>query len=65
MRPELGADPDRIAVGGPSAGGNLSTVLCLNTLRSGEPQPALQALLYPVTDLSQALPSRVEYGEGF
>ncbi|MPZ96835.1 MAG: alpha/beta hydrolase fold domain-containing protein [Propionibacteriales bacterium] len=62
---ELGADPERIAVGGDSAGGNLSAALCLRAREEGLPQPRLQVLVYPGTDFSQELPSRLEYAEGF
>lgn len=46
----LGIDPDRIAVCGDSAGGNLSAVLCLVARDCGIPLPKAQMLLYPVTD---------------
>jgi acetyl esterase len=62
---ELGADPDRIAVGGDSAGGNLSTALCLQNRESGNPQPAMQLLLYPVTDAVGGQQSRDTFAEGF
>ncbi len=47
---ELGADPDRIAVGGDSAGGNLSAVMAMRARAAGGPAIALQVLVYPVTD---------------
>jgi acetyl esterase len=37
----------RIAVGGDSAGGNLTAALCLRLRRLGLPQPAGQMLIYP------------------
>jgi acetyl esterase len=61
----LGADPDRMAVGGDSAGGNLSTALCLQNRDAGNPQPAMQLLLYPVTDAVGGQQSRDTYAEGF
>jgi acetyl esterase len=61
---ELGADPARIAVGGDSAGGNLSAALCLQTRGSG-PQPAMQLLLYPPTDVVGEQRSRETFAEGF
>lgn len=62
---ELGIDPARIAIGGDSAGGNLSAVTCLEQKRDGVMQPRLQVLLYPATDLTRAMPSHRVYGNGF
>ncbi|HEY2333442.1 MAG TPA: alpha/beta hydrolase [Solirubrobacterales bacterium] len=62
---QLGADPDRIAVGGDSAGGNLATALCLQLRDSGGPMPAMQLLLYPVTDVVGGQQSRDTFAEGF
>ena len=46
----LGGDPTRVAVGGDSAGGNLSAAITLLARDRGGPQFACQLLLYPVTD---------------
>ena len=62
---DVGADPQRIAVGGDSAGGNLSIAVCLRAREEGLLQPAAQILVYPATDFSQRLPSRTMFGEGF
>jgi acetyl esterase len=62
---ELGADPARIAVGGDSAGGNLSAVVSLLAREGGGPKPALQLLIYPVTDTEGTMRSRLTYAEGF
>jgi acetyl esterase len=62
---ELGADPERMAVGGDSAGGNLSTALCLQNRDVGNPQPAMQLLLYPVTDAVGGQQSRDTFAGGF
>lgn len=48
----LGIDPNRIAVGGDSAGGNLATVVAVVARDKGGPPLVLQLLVYPVTDLS-------------
>ena len=48
----LGIDPNRIAVGGDSAGGNLAAVVAQECARVGGPQPAWQMLFVPVTDLT-------------
>jgi acetyl esterase len=62
---ELGADPARIAVAGDSAGGNLAAVVSLLARDLDGPKPALQALIYPVTDVGRAHRSRDLYAEGF
>ena len=62
---ELGADRGRIAVGGDSAGGNLSTALCLQARGGGGPMPAMQLLLYPPTDVVGEGASRETFAEGF
>ena len=46
---ELGADPDRIGVGGDSAGGNLAAATAIHAARTGLPC-RLQLLVYPATD---------------
>jgi acetyl esterase/lipase len=47
---ELGIDASRIAVAGASAGGALAAAVALAARDRGMPLPALQMLLYPVTD---------------
>lgn len=58
---ELGGDPDRVAVGGDSAGGNLAALVAL---RLGT-RLRHQLLVYPVTDLTLSHPSITENGEGY
>ncbi|MET9214796.1 MULTISPECIES: alpha/beta hydrolase [unclassified Nocardia] len=48
--PELGIDPDRVAVGGDSAGGNLAAALCLHRREEGSTLPVAQVLAYPAVD---------------
>ncbi len=62
---ELGVDPERIAVGGDSAGGNLSAVVSVLAREGGGPAPALQLLIYPVTDAEGKMASRRTYAHGF
>lgn len=61
----LGIDPDRIAVGGDSAGGNLAAVIAQQTVQAGTASPAFQLLIYPATDFFSTAPSRLTYAEGF
>jgi len=61
----LGIDPRRIAVGGDSAGGNLAAVVALLARDAGTPQIALQALLYPVTDVGIEWPSYQAFADGY
>jgi len=44
----LGMDPERIAVSGDSAGGNLAAYLAQEMNRTDGPMPAFQLLLYPL-----------------
>ncbi|GAB3322708.1 alpha/beta hydrolase [Haloplanus salinarum] len=46
----VGGDPDRVAVGGDSAGGNLAAAVTLLARERDGPELAHQVLLYPVTD---------------
>jgi acetyl esterase len=62
---ELGADPSRIGVGGDSAGGNLAALVAVRSRDAGIPQPVLQALLYPVCDMSAETRSRRLFSDGF
>ena len=61
---DFGLDPERIAVGGDSAGGNLSAALCLKQRDTGGPMPTAQLLIYPTTDLDSDFPSMEEFAEG-
>jgi len=62
---ELGAEPSRVGVGGDSAGGNLAALVALRSRDEGVLQPALQALIYAVLDLSAETPSRTLFSDGF
>jgi acetyl esterase len=61
----LGADPSRLAIGGDSAGGNLSAVAAQRAAREGGPALALQLLLYPGTDRTTPYPSLELFSDGF
>ena len=57
---ELGINPDRIAVGGDSAGGNLAAIVCQQ-----RPVPIVfQMLIYPATDMTASFPSHIENAGG-
>lgn len=60
---EWGADPQRLAVMGDSAGGNLAAVVTLMARDRSGPAITFQALLYPATDLTLASPSIDENAE--
>jgi acetyl esterase len=62
----LGIDRNRISVGGDSAGGNLAAVVALKSRDEHGPAIALQAMVYPVTDLSSFdTDSYHEFAEGY
>ena len=60
-----GVDTSKIAVGGDSAGGNLSIAVGLSCKASQFPQPCFQLLLYPVTDYTMSFPSIAEFSSGY
>ena len=62
---EFDIDPNRIAVGGDSAGGNLAATVCLVARDRGGPKIAFQLLVYPVTDYEDDRPSSHEFAEGY
>jgi acetyl esterase len=57
---ELGGDPDRIAVGGDSSGGNLAIGVTLLARQRGGPHLVHQLLVYPNTDFHSDTPSMRE-----
>ncbi|MCW5745339.1 MAG: alpha/beta hydrolase [Alphaproteobacteria bacterium] len=57
--------PDKIAVGGDSAGGNLAAVVCQQTKSAGERMPAFQMLIYPATDSATQSHSRRTLGDRY
>ncbi|WP_338673559.1 alpha/beta hydrolase [Streptomyces sp. SCSIO 30461] len=62
---ELGVDPQRIAVGGDSAGGNLAAAVSQAVMKRQGPRPSHQFLFYPATDLTRRYPSRERLANGF
>jgi len=61
---QLGADPNRIAVGGDSAGGYLSAVTAILAAQSGI-AVKYQLLIYPLTNMAEQSTSRALFGEGY
>jgi acetyl esterase len=59
----VGADRDRLAVGGDSAGGTLAATTAIVAAREGLPL-ARQLLIYPGTDMSGDTDSRRLFGKG-
>ncbi len=63
----LGIDPQRLAIGGDSAGGNLSAAACIGLRDNPEVsvQPAHQLLIYPATIMWQDTPSYHAKGKDY
>jgi len=59
----LRVDPNKIAVGGDSAGGNLAAVVAQQT-RKDALRPAFQLLIYPATDFTMSMPSINQMARG-
>jgi len=62
---ELGIDPQRVVVGGDSAGATLAAVVCQHARQNAWPQIAAQCLICPVLDFDETSPSRREFAEGY
>lgn len=61
----LGADPERLVVGGDSAGGNLAAVATIMARDRGSPTPAAQLLIYPVIAADFDTESYRLFGQGY
>ena len=61
----IGGDPKRLAVGGDSAGGNLSAAVCLMARDRGGPKIGYQLLLYPVTQHGYDTESYRQNADGY
>ena len=62
---KIGADPERIAVGGDSAGGNLAAVTALLARENEKPAICFQLLVYPIADYACLSPSYEKYASGY
>lgn len=60
---DLGGDPARLAVMGDSAGGNLAAVVSILARDDAGPAIAHQTLVYPVTDMTDAIQEDRSYVE--
>jgi acetyl esterase len=54
-----------VAIGGDSMGGGFAAIVCQELKRAGEPQPVLQLLVYPCTDVASQTPSMTTYADAF
>lgn len=61
----VGIDPQRLAVGGDSAGGNISAALAQACSAGRGPALRLQVLVYPATDLAVEFPSLHQNASGY
>ena len=62
---DLGVDPERVAVAGDSAGGNLAAAVAIKARDVGSPQIRFQLLIYPVVEPDFETNSYRERAEGF
>ena len=62
---DLSIDPDRVAVSGDSAGGNLAAFLCQELARREGNEPAFQLLFYPLLQFVDIKSKGLSFQEGF
>jgi acetyl esterase/lipase len=61
----FGAPAGVAAIGGDSIGGGFAAAICQELRRTGEPQPALQMLVYPCVDVACESASMTIYADAF
>jgi acetyl esterase/lipase len=61
----FGAPAGHAAVGGESMGANFAAVICQTLKQAGEPQPALQLLIYPMVDFASETRSMSLYADAY
>ncbi len=62
---QLGVDPNRIAVGGDSAGGGLAASVAQLAQAAGAPHLGFQLLMFPVTQVGGDTPSLRDFAKGY
>ncbi len=62
---EINGNPTRLAIGGDSAGGNLTAVVAQMARDRGGPKLVFQLLIYPATDFTFSGPSITENADGY
>src|SRR5476649_2766376 len=63
--PSVGIDPNKLAVGGDSAGGNLAAAAAIWARDNNGPKLRMQLLAYPVTDLVARTESYKTFDDGY
>lgn len=63
--PSIGVDPEKIAVVGDSAGGNMAAAVTLLAKQRGGPRILAQVLFYPTVDCNFGTPSYEQFGQGY
>jgi len=61
----FGAPEGVASIGGDSMGGNFAAIVAQEMKRTGEPQPALQLLIYPAVDVASETQSMTTYAEAY
>lgn len=61
----FGAPQGQAAIGGDSMGGYFAAIVAQEMRRAGEPQPALQLLVYPCVDVASETASMTTYADAF
>ena len=62
---ELGVDTQHMGIGGDSAGGTFTALLCQRLAAEGGTLPAAQLLIYPATKLQADSPSKAQQDYGY
>lgn len=61
----FGAPEGVASIGGDSMGGNFAAIVAQEMKRTGEPQPAVQLLVYPAVDVASETQSMTTYAEAY